>query len=257
MAQKELTVADRLQQLYKLQITDSELDEIEVLKGELPMEVNDLEDEVAGLNTRAGKMDQQIAEIEQEVSQHTANIKEAETLIEKYKKQMDNVKNNREFEALTKELDIQNLEIQLSEKKIRELRIQIDARKETLEATRAKIEIRQTDLNVKKEELEGIIARTEKEEKELRKKSELERAKIEDRLLLAYDKIRNSYRNRLAVVPIKRSSCGGCFNYIPPQQQLEIGLHKKIIACEHCGRIVVDDSIIQVVAPERLEASEA
>ena len=170
MANKELTVADRLQQLFKLQIIDSELDEIEVLKGELPMEVNDLEDEIVGLNTRASKLDLQIQEIEAEVSRHTANIKESELLIEKYKKQMDNVKNNREFEALTKELDIQSLEIQLSEKKIRELRIGVDAKKETLAGTNESIAVRDKDLQVKKEELDGIIAKTEKEEKELRKK---------------------------------------------------------------------------------------
>lgn len=257
MANKELTVADRLQQLFKLQIIDSELDEIEVLKGELPMEVNDLEDEIVGLHTRANKLDAQIQEIESEVSRHTANIKESELLIEKYKKQMDNVKNNREFEALTKELDIQSLEIQLSEKKIRELRGGVDAKKETLTGTNERIAIREKDLQVKKEELDGIIAKTEKEEKELKKKSDAERSRIDDRLLKAYDKIRSSYRNHMAVVPIKRSSCGGCFNYIPPQMQLEIGLHKKLIACEHCGRILVDDSIIQTVAPEMLEASEA
>lgn len=257
MSEIETTVAERLKQLFKLQIIDSELDEIEVLKGELPMEVNDLEDEIAGLNTRLKKLQEQTAELQEEINKHNAQISESEALIERYKKQMDDVKNNREYEALTKEMEGQSLEIQLSQKKISKITAELASRTETLQATQERIAAREADLKVKSQELEGIIAKTEKEEKALRKKSDVERKSIEDRLLLAYDRIRSTYRNRLAVVQIKRSSCGGCFNYIPPQQQLEIGLHKKVIACEHCGRIIVDDSIVQEIAPQLLESAEA
>ncbi|MCF8238057.1 MAG: hypothetical protein K9I85_07870 [Saprospiraceae bacterium] len=255
MAQNDLPIADRLKQLYKLQIIDSQIDEIEILKGELPMEVNDLEDEVAGLQTRTGKLDQQIKDIEAEISKHKANIKESEALIEKYDKQMTNVKNNREYEALSKELEMQKLEIQLSEKKYKEMEVQKEAKVETLKATQERVNGKQADLKIKKDELEGIIAKTEKEEKDLNKKSETAKKKIDERLLKAYNKIRESYRNKLAVVPITRSSCGGCFNFIPPQMALEIGLHKKVVACEHCGRILIDDSIIQDVAPQNLVES--
>lgn len=255
MAQNDLPIADRLKQLYKLQLIDSQVDEIEILKGELPMEVNDLEDEVAGLQTRVGKLDQQIKDMEAEISQHRGNIKESEALIEKYDKQMTNVKNNREYEALSKELEMQKLEIQLSEKKIREMEGLKDAKNETLKATQEKVAAKQADLKVKKDELAGIIAKTEKEETDLKKKSEAAKKNIDERLLKAYNKIRHSYRNKLAVVPITRDSCGGCFNFIPPQAQLEIGLHKKVVACEHCGRILVDDSIIMEVAPENLVES--
>jgi predicted nucleic acid-binding Zn-ribbon protein len=257
MSEIETTVAERLKQLFKLQNIDSELDEIEVLKGELPMEVNDLEDEVAGLNTRLSKLQDQLTELKEEISAHNAQISESEALVERYKKQMDEVKNNREYEALTKEMEGQSLEIQLSQKKIGKLTTELESRQETFEATKERIATRQADLKVKSEELDNIIAKTEKEEKALRKKSDAERKKLEDRLLLAYDRIRGTYRNRMAVVQIKRSSCGGCFNYIPPQQQLEIGLHKKVIACEHCGRILVDDTIVQEIAPHMLDSVEA
>ena len=255
MAKNDMPIADRLKQLYKLQIIDSQVDEIEILKGELPMEVNDLEDEVAGLQTRTGKLDQQIKDMEAEISQHKANIKESQALIEKYDKQMTNVKNNREYEALSKELEMQKLEIQLSEKKMREMDVLKEAKVETLTATQERVNTKQADLKVKKDELEGIIAKTEKEEADLKKKSDNAKKKIADRLLKAYIKIRESYRNRLAVVPITRSSCGGCFNYIPPQMQLEIALHKKVVACEHCGRILIDNSIIKEVAPKNLVES--
>ncbi len=255
MAQNDLPISDRLKQLYKLQIIDSQIDEIEILKGELPMEVNDLEDEVAGLQTRTGKLDQQIKDIEAEISKHKANIKESGALIEKYDKQMTNVKNNREYEALSKELEMQKLEIQLSEKRMKEMEVQKEAKVETLKATQERVDSKQADLKIKKDELEGIIAKTEKEEADLNKKSESAKKKIDERLLKAYNKIRNSYRNKLAVVPVTRNSCGGCFNFIPPQMALEIGLHKKVVACEHCGRILIDDSIIQEVAPQNLVES--
>ena len=257
MAKKELTVADRLKQLYKLQVVDSELDQIAILKGELPMEVDDLEDEIAGLQTRISKLEEAIKDIKYDISQHQAKSKEAETLIERYDQQMDNVKNNREYEALSKEIELQKLEIQLAEKRSRELDVQVEAKQETLKATQDRMSSKEADLKIKKEELDDIIAKTEKEEKSLQKKSNAERKKIDDRLLKAYDKIRERYKNGLAVVPVTRSSCGGCYNYIPPQIQLESTLHKKILACEHCGRILVDDAIVQEIAPQNLAETES
>lgn len=241
----ELTVAEKLKQLYELQLIDSEIDEIAVLKGELPIEVSDLEDEIAGLETRIKKLESVIQDMNTEAGRHEANIKEAEALILRYQTQMDNVKNNREYDALTKELELQKLEIQLSEKKIRQVNLEIQNKEGTLEATKERLEGKLKDLETKKVELAKIIEKTEKEEEKLLKKSEKAKKKIEDRLMKAYNKVRKSYRNGLAVVTVSRDSCGGCFNKIPPQLQLEIGQRKKIIACEHCGRILVDDYILQ------------
>lgn len=253
MSKKELSVAEKLQQLYELQLVDSQIDEISILKGELPMEVSDLEDEIAGLDTRIQRIEANIKEMDVEVNKHAYNIKEAEALIARYQKQLDNVKNNREYDALMKELEMQRLEIQLSEKKIREAKKLVEAKQETLEAANKRLAQKSHDLEVKRVELSKIIEKTDKDEEKLRKKSEKNRKNIEERLLKAYDKIRTSYRNGQAVVTIERSACGGCFNQIPPQLQLEIGLHKKVIACEHCGRILVDDSILnELVASEAL-----
>lgn len=238
-----LSVEDRLRKLFALQEIDSKLDEIEVLKGELPIEVNDLDDEIAGLETRVNNLKAAIKEVEAEVSGHKAKIKEAESLQKKYKKQLDDVKNNREFDALTKEIELQGLDIQLSEKKIREAQLRIDAREETLKEAKARMNEKKKNLEVKKVELEKIIENTDKEEKKLRRVASGARKDIEERILNAYDKIRTSYRNGLAVVPVDRDACGGCFNRIPPQVQLEISMRKKIIACEHCGRILVDNEI--------------
>ena len=246
MVNTELSVAEKLKQLYDLQLIDSEIDEISVLKGELPMEVRDLEDEIVGLETRVGRLENNVADIEHEVSRHTANIKEAEALIERYEKQMDNVKNNREYDALQKELELQRLEIQLSEKKTRETSSIKAGKLETLNAAKERLEGKKGDLKIKQVELEKIIEKTESDEQKLIKKSEKARKKIEPRLLKAYDRVRKNYRNGLAVVPVSRDSCGGCFNKIPPQVQLEIGLRKKILACEHCGRVLVDDNIMEV-----------
>ncbi len=243
---KELSVAEKLKSLFELQMVDSDFDDIAVLKGELPMEVSDLEDEIAGLDTRVQKLNYTIKDMEADVSHHKANIKDSENNIARYEKQLDNVKNNREFDALTKELELQKLEIQLSDKKIKEIRFLIGGKEEILETTVARLTQKQKDLDNKKVELSQIIEKTEKEEEKLKKKAEKSRKKIEERLLNAYDKIRNSYRNGLAVVTVERNACGGCFNKIPPQLQLEIGLRKKIIACEHCGRILVDRDIVNV-----------
>ena len=239
----ESTITEKLKKLWDLQLIDSQLDEIQILKGELPMEVADLEDEIAGLETRCNKLGAGVKEAEQEIAQLQTTAKEAETNIQKYKRQLDEVKNNREYEALTKEIELANLDIQLSEKKVRDIKVKLDTQKDSLSIAEAKKAAKQKDLDAKKVELQSIIEKTEAEENKLRNKSNKARQGIEARLLNAYDKTRRTYRNGLAVVTVERDSCGGCFNNVPPQIQLEIGLHKKIIACEHCGRILVDQSI--------------
>ncbi len=241
---QELTVEEKLRQLYYLQRIDSQIDEIQIMKGELPMEVSDLEDDIAGLQTRIDRLQGVVGEMEGDLSKFDAQIKEAESLIQRYQGQLDNVKNNREFEALTKELEMQRLEIQLREKKIRTGEIELDNKRDTLKATEERIEKKKKDLDAKKVELNQIIEKTDQEEKALRSQSAAAREHVEDRLIRAYDKVRTSYRNGLAVVTVERNSCGGCFNKIPPQLQLEIAQHRKIIACEHCGRILVDSLIL-------------
>jgi predicted nucleic acid-binding Zn-ribbon protein len=241
----EKSIEEKLRDLYSLQQIDSQIDEIQILKGELPMEVSDLEDEMIGLETRVNRLESQLQDLRQDVVRHQNNIKEAETLIIRYEQQMDNVKNNREFDALTKEIELQRLEIQLSQKKINQANKDILAKDETLVAAKERMHSKAAELEAKKVELQQIIEKTEKEETDLSKKSDKARKLIEDRLLRAYDKTRKSYRNGLAVVTISRNACGGCFNTIPPQQQLEIAQRKKIIACEHCGRVLVDEMIAE------------
>lgn len=252
MAKTVVGVEDKLTQLYQLQLIDSKIDEIQVLKGELPIEVSDLEDEIAGLETRTKRLEERIDESSQEIGAHEANIKESNTLIERYEKQLDEVKNNREFEALTKEIELQKLEIQLSEKKKGEAVLVKDAKVATLEEAVARLETKKNNLSIKKVELEKIIERTNAKEQSLRKKSEKAKSSIDELLLRSYKRIRARYRNGLAVVTIRRDSCGGCFNRIPPQLQIEIGLYKNIVACEHCGRVLVDE-----VMAETLEAKYA
>jgi uncharacterized protein len=249
MTKKEIPVKERLRNLYDLQKIDSQLDEIQILKGELPREVQDLEDELAGIETRISKLKGTVKELEAEGNRHQSNIKDAEGLIAKYTKQLDDVKNNREYEALTKEIEMQKLEIQLSEKNIKKSKEAVTEKKEQLEINEEKLAAKQQDLELKKVELEKIIAKTEKDEERLQKQIEKARKKLEDRLLAAYDKIRKSYRNGMAIVTIEREACGGCFNQIPPQKKLEIGLCKKIIACEHCGRVLVDAEVINSEDP--------
>lgn len=244
---KEVSIKDRLRTLFNLQQIDSKLDQITILKGELPMEVSDLEDEIIGLKTKVSKLETSIGEIEHEVVLHNGNIKESEALIEKYEKQLDNVKNNREFDALTKEIELQKLEIQLSQKKIREANSGKDLKKDSLKVVADKLEQRTKDVENKKVELSKIIEKTEKEEVKLQKESDKARKDIEDRLLLSYDRIRKTYRNGLAVVTVQRGSCGGCYNRIPPQMIIEIGMMKKIIACEHCGRVLIDDATAESI----------
>ncbi len=244
MATLELSIAEKLKQLYQLQLVDSKIDQIAILKGELPMEVSDLEDEIIGLETRVSKLAAIIEDLEGEVSRHNANLKEAEALIARYEKQTDNVKNDREYNALQKELEIQKLEILLSEKKSGEIKGVIANKEETLKATQERLDLKIKDLDIKKVELEKIIEKTEKDTEKLIKKSERAKKKIDERLLKAYLKVRTAYRNGLGVVTVERDSCGGCFNQIPPQVQLEIGMRKKVIACEHCGRVLVDTNIL-------------
>lgn len=243
-AVKEQSIAEKLKALYALQQIDSKMGEIAILKGELPMEVSDLEDEITGLKTRLRKLESSVAEIDHEITRHNNNIKESESLIVKYEKQLDNVKNNREFDALTKEIELQRLEIQLSQKKIREANAARETKAESLDAINTKLTQRNKDVDSKKVELQKIIEKTEKEESKLVKESDKARKDIDERLLVSYDKIRKTYRNGLAVVTVSRGACGGCFNRIPPQLQIEIGVMKKIIACEHCGRVLIDDSIL-------------
>ncbi len=241
---KELTVPEKLDQLYNLQLIDSKLDEIKIMKGELPVEVQDLEDDIAGLNTRINKIKENLDEVNSELSNHLANVKNSESLILKYTKDLDNVKNNREFDALNKELEMQKLEIQLSEKKSREATTQKVSKEENLVKFEEKLAKRDDDLKRKKDELSSILGKTEKEEEKLLKQSASARKGIEERLLKAYDKTRRTYRNGVAVATLNRESCGGCFNKIPPQVQIEIGVMKTILTCEHCGRILVDENFV-------------
>lgn len=237
------TAEDKLRALYHLQKIDSKIDEIRTLRGELPIEVQDLEDEIEGLNTRINNSENEIAGLQETISNHQANIVNAEALIVRYTKQQDNVKNNREFEALNKEIEIQKLEIELSRKRIKDTFRDVELKTNYLQQAQIRHAAKMRDLELKKKELAQIIEETGKEEQQLLKESQVSRPHIEQRLITAYDRIRASYRNGLAVVAVERDSCGGCFGKIPPQRQVEIRQHRKIILCEHCGRILVDEQI--------------
>jgi predicted nucleic acid-binding Zn-ribbon protein len=238
-SKKEVTVADRLDALYQLQKIDSEIDRIRTVRGELPLEVQDLEDELEGLETRLVKLQNEIKELEQESTDRKNSIKDSELAIAKYKEQQGNVRNNREYESLEKEIEFQNLEIKLNEKRIKEAKFTIDSKKEVLEDAVSRFELRKGDLASKKAELDEIVSETQKDEEALIAKSEKAKKGIEERLLTAYTRLRGNAKNGLAVVPVDRDSCGGCFNKIPPQRQLDIQTKRKIIVCEHCGRILV------------------
>jgi predicted nucleic acid-binding Zn-ribbon protein len=242
-AVKEYSVEEKLSSLVRLQKIDSKLDEIKILKGELPMEVSDLEDEIQGLYSRQTKIEEKINGITEFIEEKKNVIKEADALVKKYQKQSDAVKNNREYEAITKEIETQELEGQHAEKLIRDANEELAEDVKSLEHTKKLISAKEVTLNQKKGELEKIIADTEKEEKQYSKISNEARESIDTRLLYSYDRIRKSYRNGLAVVPVERDACGGCFNAIPPQRQSEIRQHKKIIVCENCGRILVDEEL--------------
>ena len=242
--QIEVTVERKLVALYTLQQIDSKIDRIRIVRGELPEAVQDLEDEVAGLETRIENYNADLKRLNTDVTNYKIKIKETQALIKKYEEQQNQVRNSREYDSLTKETEYQSLEIQLCEKRIKDATIKIEDIKAGLEATENKLDERKNDLQVKQSELQSIVEETEKEEEELVAKSKESEALIEERLLNAYKRIRKGARNGLAVVEIKRDACGGCFNKIPPQHQLDIRIHKKIIVCEYCGRILVDQDII-------------
>jgi len=239
------SIEKKLVALYSLQQIDSQIDRIRIVRGELPLEVEDLEDEVIGLETRIANFEQDIVELQQQIAEKEQMIKESNTMIEKYKSQQMNVRNNREFESLNKEIEFQGLEIQLAEKRIREYNLSLDLKKEEIDKAKVELEDRKGDLEVKKNELADIVSETEKEEEQLTARSKNNEKVIEDRLLKAYKRIRENARNGLAVVMVERDACGGCFSKIPPQRQLDIKMHKKIIVCEYCGRILVDPAIVE------------
>ena len=236
---KEITVAEKLDALYALQKIDSKIDKIRTVRGELPLEVQDLEDEIEGLDTRIKKMQEEAKELDTEVSDRKAAIKDAEAAIVKFKDQQNNVRNNREFESLAKEIEFQDLEMKLHDKRIKEARIKVTSKKEILDAAKERLEMRKGDLKVKQGELNEIVSETQKEEQGLLDASVKAKDAIDDRLIAAYDRLRGNAKNGLAVVTVDRDSCGGCFNKIPPQRQLDIDAKRKVIVCEHCGRILV------------------
>jgi predicted nucleic acid-binding Zn-ribbon protein len=242
-AVKDFSVEEKLTALVNLQKVDCKLDEIQILKGELPIEVKDLEDEIEGLHARQIRVEEEINGIQEFINQKKETIKEADALVKKYEKQSDNVKNNREFEAINKEIEMQTLEVKLCEKHIKDATEEIGEKARQLESAKKAVAVKENNLSGKKGELEKIIKETEKEEKQYNKLATEARSHVDERLILSYDRIRKNYRNGLAVVPVERDSCGGCFHAIPPQKQSEIKLRKKVIVCENCGRILVDTDL--------------
>ncbi|KQM65289.1 hypothetical protein ASE74_10520 [Pedobacter sp. Leaf216] len=243
----EQTVEQKLKALYELQNIHTKIDKIRQVRGELPMEVADLEDDVLGLETRIAKIKGELDDLEDSIVTRKNTIKDAQAAIKRYDTQLKEVKNNREYDALTKEIEIQGLDIQVSEKKIKEHGFEITSKTEIYEAAKAELDGRKKDLEVKKGELDVITAETEKEEQDLQKKADKAEPQIDERLLVAYKRLRKNAINGLAVVTIDRDSCSGCFNQIPPQRQLDIRQRKKIIVCEHCGRILVDEALTHEV----------
>ncbi|MFV0604613.1 MAG: zinc ribbon domain-containing protein [Niabella sp.] len=240
---KEFSIEEKLTSLIYLQKIDSKLDEIKILKGELPMEVADLEDEIHGLHARQTRVEEEINGVTEFIEERKNAIKDSEELIKKYEKDSDNVKNNREFEAINKEIEMQQLEIKLAEKHIKDANEEIAEKLVLLEKAKKNIATKEGTLEIKKTELEKIIVANEKDEKHFSKLSGDAKEQVDSRLLTSYEKIRSNFRNGLAVVPVVRDACGGCFYAIPPQKQSEIKQNKKIIACENCGRILVDEEL--------------
>ena len=236
----ELSVEEKLKTLYQLQTTLSAIDEKRAVRGELPLEVQDLEDEIQGLNTRVNNISSEIQEFQDAVAQKKHEIEEAQASVERYKGQLDDVKNNREYDTLTKEIEFQNLEIELCNKKIREALVKVEEKKKELAKSEELIEDRTKALGEKKAELDEIMQETREEEEVLKVKASDLETKIEPRLLASFQRIRKNARNGLGIVYVQRDACGGCFNKIPPQRQLDIKMHKKIIVCEYCGRIMID-----------------
>ena len=256
MAKKDptdLSVEEKLKTLYLLQTALSAIDEKRTLRGELPQEVNDLEDDIEGLNTRVQRIQGEIDDFERAVTQKRGEIADAEASVARYKAQLDEVKNNREYDTLSKEIEFQSLEIELCNKKIREAQARIAEKKEELVANKALIDERQGDLDVKKSELDEIMEETRAEEEKLKEKVKDYEAKIEPRLLASFKRIRKNARNGLGIVYVQRDACGGCFNKIPPQRQLDIRMRKKIIVCEYCGRIMIDPELAGVEVAQRTD----
>ena len=247
-AASEINVEQKLKALYKLQVIDSKIDKLKSVRGELPMEVIDLEDEIAGLETRLANHKSEIKQLEEGIVANKTRIADSKALSKKYEKQLDNVKNNREFEALNKEIEIQGLEVQAADKRIKNFQFEIEQKKQSVELLAAELEGRKIDLKTKKGELDNIIEETDKEEKDLLKIRSKAVTVTEERLYSSYEKIRKSVKNGIGVAMILRDSCGGCFAKIPPQKQSDIKQRKKILVCEHCGRVLVDNQLAEEVS---------
>ena len=251
----EYSVEEKLQSLYQLQTMLTEIDKIKTLRGELPLEVQDLEDEIAGLTTRIEKANADVIEMSKGVAENKNVIEVSKAQIAKYQGQQEHVSNNREFDSLNKEIEFKSLEVELAEKRIREFNAGINAKKEEIESNKALVEEKKQDLEVKKSELHEIIEENRQEEERLREKCKNLELNIEPRLLQSFKRIRNNTRNGLGIVYVQRESCGGCFNKIPPQRQLDIRMRKKIIVCEYCGRIMIDPELAGVKEePKQIEA---
>lgn len=244
-----MTIEEKLRALFELQQVDTSIEKIKILRGELPLEVQDLEDVIEGLQTRISKYEEEIEVQEKSITGKKLEISNSEALIKKYGEQQNNVKNNREYDSLSKEIEFQTLEIELCEKRINEFTAQISEKKEVITESSTLLSERTGDLDTKKKELDEIVTETQKEEEVLNKKSANIQNIIDPRLITAYHKIKGNARNGLAVVPVERDACGGCYNKIPPQRQLDIASRKKIIVCEYCGRVLVDDQILET--PEK------
>ena len=253
---QDLTVEQKLKALYQLQTMLSKIDEIKTLRGELPLEVQDLEDEIAGLSTRVERLKSEIAELKTSIAGKKVEIETAKASVAKYKDQQENVRNNREYDFLSKEIEFQTLEIELCEKRIREFTDQQTEKEKEVEKCTEKMEERGKDLEAKKNELDEIVAETKQEEERLRDKAKDLETKIEPRLLQSFKRIRKNSRNGLGIVYVQRDACGGCFNKIPPQRQLDIRSRKKIIVCEYCGRIMIDPELAGVTPEAKPEATK-
>ena len=241
---KDISVEEKLRALYEMQSIDAEVDRIKTLRGELPLEVQDLEDEIVGLDTRISNLNTEVSDLGDTITKKKQEIKEADLLIKKYEAQQSNVRNNREFDSISKEIEFQKLEIELCEKRIKEFTAEVSNKKTQIEKSDAVLADKKIDLEAKKSELDAIVSETQLEEDKLNEKSAEYKTKIEERLINAYTRIRGNARNGLAVVTVERDACGGCFNKIPPQRQMDIRSRKKIIVCEYCGRVLVDRYIV-------------
>ena len=239
------SVEDKLKALHQLQVIDTEVDKIRIIRGELPLEIEDLEDLMEGLKTRLEKFNEELITINSNITANKNTVELATDAIEKYEKQLKNIKNNREFTSLTKEVEFQNLEVQIAEKNKIQNQANVLHKTQIIEACTAQVAEKEEELKIKQEELDTIVKETEKEEVSLMKDSAKAEKVIDERLLNAYKRIRSKVSNGLAVVSVERDACGGCFSQIPPQRQLDIQMHKKVIVCEHCGRIMVDSNIFE------------